>query len=232
MQKTIETTCKECGITFSAETIFMDDKVIFQESFCPACGSAHKNQRELEEKAVKNRKLEESWKILCPPLYRESDMQRIHLTYAKQAANWLYQATGLGLVGRSGYGKTRASYAILRRFHFEGMKCAAFSSCEFSKLTVDQFSDDKEIKAKAIEAIKRAYDAKLLLIDDIGKARMTDRGEMELYAILEHRANQMLPVIWTANAKSEELLTMFSRDRGEPTMRRLKDFSTIVAQWV
>lgn len=223
--------CNECGKEYQSEKITMDGHVVFSQRYCIECSEAHQATMQAEENAKKNQRLAESFNLLVPPLYRESDLNRIHQTYAKQATDWLYQATGVGLVGRSGYGKTRASYAILKRFHFQGLKCEAFSACEFGKLSVDQFCDDKQIKAKAQAKITSAYAAKLLLIDDVGKARMTDRSEMEFYALIEHRTNQMLPTIWTANAKSAELLSMFSHDRGEPIIRRLKESSEIVAQW-
>jgi DNA replication protein DnaC len=68
----------------------------------------------------------------------------------------------------------------------------------------------------------------ILLIDDIGKGKMTDRAEMELFDLLETRTSHKLPTIWTANAKGDDLLRMMSEDRGEPIIRRLSEFSEIV----
>jgi DNA replication protein DnaC len=98
-------------------------------------------------------------------------------------------------------------------------------------LAFASFSDDKSRRSEAQDQIKRIYKADLWFLDDLGKQRMTDRGEMELYAVLEHRTSSLLPTLWTANAKSAVLLQMFSEDRGEPIMRRLIDFSQIVAVW-
>ena len=67
-----------------------------------------------------------------------------------------------------------------------------------------------------------------MLIDDLGKQKMTERAEVELYDVLEHRTNNLKPTIITTNATYLQLTKMLSEDRGQPIIRRIRDFSTIV----
>jgi hypothetical protein len=57
---------------------------------------------------------------------------------------------------------------------------------------------------------------------------MTERGETELYDVLEHRTTNLKPTIITTNATSIQLGAMLSEDRRQPILRRIKDFSTII----
>jgi NitT/TauT family transport system ATP-binding protein len=79
-------------------------------------------------------------------------------------------------------------------------------------------------------AIARALAAepKVLLLDDLGKQKMTERAELELFDLLEHRSSHELPIIWTANAAKGDLRKMLSSDRGEPILRRLSEFTKII----
>jgi DNA replication protein DnaC len=68
----------------------------------------------------------------------------------------------------------------------------------------------------------------VLLLDDLGKAKMTERSELELFDLLEHRSSHALPIFWTANAEKGALKQMLSPDRGEPILRRLSEFTKII----
>jgi hypothetical protein len=57
---------------------------------------------------------------------------------------------------------------------------------------------------------------------------MTERAELELFDLLEHRSSHELPIIWTANAERGALKQMLSPDRGEPILRRLSEFTKII----
>jgi DNA replication protein DnaC len=57
---------------------------------------------------------------------------------------------------------------------------------------------------------------------------MTERGETELYDVLEHRTTNLKPTIITTNASGEQLKKMLSDDRRQPILRRIADFSQII----
>jgi hypothetical protein len=227
--------CKQCGTEFEAEEIAFDGRVLFRQQYCFPCVDELQRRADEAEKGrvaeAQEKRAQEAFCAICPPLYRETNLELIPSTFREQALGWEWGAKGLGLVGLAGKGKTRAAYHICRRMIGQGRRVIATTAPAFARLCVDQFSDDKARRAEAQEQIKRIYKADLWFLDDLGKQRMTDRGEMELYAVLEHRTASLLPTLWTANAKSAVLLQMFSEDRGEPIMRRLIDFSRICAVW-
>ena len=225
-------TCAGCQIEFTSNAMRDElGNVLFEQKYCEECTEKHLQEEEDRKKQEIIKARESAFLALCPPRYRESDLSRISPVFAKASEQCLELKDGIGMVGTSRTGKTRALYAILRRFVLAGKKCAAVNSCEFARIIIKQYSDDKSVKEEAIVAIKSFFKAEILLLDDIGKAKMTDSGEMALYDLLEHRYNQCLPTLWSANAKGAELLSMFSHDRGTPIIERLKETSTIYADW-
>jgi DNA replication protein DnaC len=73
--------------------------------------------------------------------------------------------------------------------------------------------------------LEKAAQVDALLLDDLGKNRMTERAEVELYDLLEHRTGHLLPTFWTSNSNAAGLHDMFSPDRADAMLRRLgKEF--------
>ncbi len=227
--------CTDCGKEFEGEDVEVFGRVIYSETRCEICQKQAQEAAEEAERekvaASLSKARGEAYNAICPPLYRDTDPQRLYPAFLKAAAAWQFGPKGLGLVGIAGKGKTRAAYLLCQRMIEEGFSVHAVTATGLAKACVDQFSDDKEIKSAAEKEISKAYKARVWFLDDLGKQRMTERGEMELYAVLEHRTSQLLPTIWTANAKSTTLQAMFSPDRGEAIMRRIIEFSEIVAAW-
>jgi hypothetical protein len=227
--------CPECGVEFEPESVSFNGRIVFKQTYCYSCAETLQKRRDEQERGREvdeaRKRAGEAFNAICPPLYRETDLSRLPAPFRDEAVGWEWSAKGLGLVGMAGKGKTRAAYHICYRMLMEGKRVIATSAPTFARLCIDQFSDNKTRKAEAESTISKIYKADVWFLDDLGKQRMTDRGEMELYAVLEHRTASLLPTLWTANAKSAVLLQMFSEDRGEPIMRRLIDFSRIVAVW-
>jgi DNA replication protein DnaC len=91
----------------------------------------------------------------------------------------------------------------------------------------DQFSDDIKHRREAEGVLNLTRWVHVLLLDDLGKNKMTDRAEASLYELLEYRTSHRKPTIWTSNSNAKQLRTMFSVDRAEAIMRRLIEFSDI-----
>jgi len=63
-----------------------------------------------------------------------------------------------------------------------------------------------------------------LLIDEIGKERFTDSVEQNLYRLIEIRALECKPILWTSNLSGRSLRESMSRSRGPALTRRLAEF--------
>jgi len=166
----------------------------------------------------------------CLPLYRESDTSRFSKKLLTAINEYTVTPQGLGFVGKPGECKTRAMFILLRRLIMDdGVYCKAVSTPKFATLCANQFSDNFQAKEDAEKKMKSFQSCDVLFIDDLGKNKMTERAEVELYDLLETRTGKMIPTLWTANAASGELLAMFSKDRGEAILRRLAEFSKVIS---
>lgn len=227
--------CAKCSNEFIPHDVEFNGRMIFTQTSCDNCSELACKASEEAERVrvaeVKKKAREDAFLAICPPLYRDTDPELIHPRFREAAFTWTFNPQGAGFVGLAGRGKTRAAYILLNRMIMAGHRCFAITATSFAKICADQFSDDKNLKAQSANQLQECYKANVWFLDDLGKQRMTERGEMELYAVLEHRTANLLPTIWTANAKSALLVQMFSEDRGEPIMRRLSQFSKIVAVW-
>jgi len=220
--------CIKCGTPFSYVPSFMNGRELLPHSICPTCVKRATDEGIAREETVKARRREAAWEKLCPPLYRTTDHARIPAPFRNAITSWSYSPRGLGFIGAAGQCKTRSAYALLRRHHEQGRSCEAVSTTAFASLCLRQFSDDRDAKQFASVALSRIRYVDLLLIDDLGKSRMTERCEVEFFDLLEYRTSHLLPTLWTANARGNELLALMSPDRGEPILRRLAEFSEIV----
>jgi DNA replication protein DnaC len=138
---------------------------------------------------------------------------------------------GLGLVGSVGSGKTRAAYFLLERMLEEDHTVWATNATAFARFCIDQFSENRDRRPAALRSLESIYHTDIWLLDDLGKQRMTERGEVELYTALEYRTSRKRPTIWTSDLKGDSLAARFSQERGEAIMRRLINFSDIIEVW-
>lgn len=216
---------------FNSVPVPSEDFVKFFSSMkilCEDCDLRRIEKLKQEQAAEERERRQEAFHALCPPLYRESDPQRIPAAFLRECEAWEVSPMGLGFVGIAGSGKTRAAWMLLKRLHFSGVRVFGITATAFAKACADQWHDDPQAKNMAEDTLTRCRRTKVLLLDDLGKNKMTERAELELFDLLEHRTSHELPVIWTANAGREALKQMLSPDRGEPILRRLAEFTKIV----
>jgi DNA replication protein DnaC len=166
---------------------------------------------------------------MVPPMYLDTDERRLSGLLRAEIQNWTFGPLGLGFVGRSGAGKTRAAISLLKREHEEGRNVFFLSATDLALNSANQFADNPAIREISRSILKLCRSAEILLLDDLAKGRMTDRAESELYDVLEYRTSHRIPTIWTSNSDGPALLNMLSPDRGEAVIRRIgKEFSIIV----
>ena len=195
---------------------------------CEDCDLRRIEMLKQEQALLEQQRRQEAFNAICPPLYRQSDPERIPATFLRECEAWQYNPVGIGLVGPAGCGKTRAAWMLLKRLHFSGVRVYGITATAFAKACADQWHDDSQAKGMAEDTLTRCRRTKVLLLDDLGKQKMTERSELELFDLLEHRSSHELPVIWTANAAKGDLRKMLSSDRGEPILRRLSEFTNII----
>ncbi|NBR91550.1 MAG: ATP-binding protein [Rhodobacteraceae bacterium] len=65
----------------------------------------------------------------------------------------------------------------------------------------------------------------LLAFDDLGKERLTQRLESDLFAIIDERTSNLRPTIITTNYNGTTLLERFNnKETGEALLRRIREY--------
>lgn len=222
--------CSDCFELVEVPILVMDGREMFNSVVCDSCHERIVARRNQDAAENRQKSLSCSFESICPPLYRESDLKRLHGAFSEAVQNWTYSPTGLLFQGSPGRGKTRAAWWLLRREHFAGRSVFGLSSTEFGRLTGEQWHDDSTTRRTAETTLARCRATSLLLLDDLGKQKMTERAQTELYDLLESRTNNLLPTIVTTNSTGEQLREMFSEDKAKAILRRIVEFSILVKQ--
>ena len=225
----MKTNCKRCQTEMEYQQLAngRGGFFVWKPTYCNECGEVVKKETGEFEKSEKQRIRAKEWENICPPIYQDTELDRIRTQISaetiKNVLEWEPNPIGIGLAGKTGKGKTRLVFFLLESLYIQGFNLRAISAKKFEKYCHEMFSD----KSDARQNIEHLHKTKILFIDDIGKEKFTERVESEFYDLIEHRTSYKLPILWTSNATSQLLQKMMSEDRGEPIIRRLKEFSTI-----
>jgi DNA replication protein DnaC len=117
---------------------------------------------------------------------------------------------------------------LIKRYTLAGKRCFGVTATQLAKFAADQWHSRAEERNKAEYVIQECKSCSILLLDDLGKQKFTERAELELFDILEYRTSHKKPTIATSNADGKSFRQMLSEDRGEPILRRLQQFSTTI----
>lgn len=201
--------CRRCNTKFVCSDRWEQDE------FCIKC-------RPIVEREVRDARRKErieKWKEICPPLYLNSDPAR--LPKLAEVLAWQYNEHGLLLHGETGKGKTRCAWQLLRRLYVEEniRNLIAFDSTSFSHSIAKHFGPDGDGEKWATKIVG----AQILFFDDLGKARLTERGQSELFGIIENRMAYQTPTIITTNFVGDTLASCFRDDVGKALVRRLRE---------
>lgn len=229
---TITKICIRCKQPFETPSFDLAGVTMSLAICCTSCSAAHLEDSLAREREAEQKRVNERWYAICPPLYRETDITHsgIQASFRDAALAWEPSSTlGLGFIGGSGGGKTRMLMVALRKAFDAGLSTRFLSHNGFSKLVIDAFSNSAgQGRSEAKDALSWLARVRVLFLDDLGKAPSTERCDAELEELIELRGANFLPTLWSANGTSEWLIRRFGPDRGEPLVRRLGEFSTVI----
>jgi DNA replication protein DnaC len=216
-------TCELCGDNFTPKVLTFG-KTFFPQRNCDSCNESPCTNDDSRTKDARRIAFRNS----IPALFRETDRKRIPAVLLNAIDSYTFGSTGLGFSGASGEGKTRSMFLLLERLAVEGNRVDYITSTDLSHCAIEQFSDDSRERDLAKEKLRSMMRSDIVLIDDLAKSRMTDRVQATLFDILDHRTNHGLPIIWTSNASSRDLHSIFTSDRADAMLRRLVEFCHVV----
>ena len=82
------------------------------------------------------------------------------------------------------------------------------------------------------ELLSRACNISLLILDDVGKERLTEWSQPILFQIINNRSNDLLPTIITTNYSGKELVRKFVVDENDSVtakaiISRMSEYSKV-----
>ena len=165
--------------------------------------------------------------VVCPPLYRECDPKLLppgSAAHLETALQWKFGPRGLLLTGVTNKGKSRIAWQVIRAAFIERPLSFRFFDCiAFGHEIARHYrAEDCEEWLEKLAALD------LIFFDDLGKLKMTERAEAELFGLIERRTANMLPIIATTNDTGETLAARMTEQRGPAFVRRLRDFNDVI----
>lgn len=89
------------------------------------------------------------------------------------------------------------------------------------------FYDDRSPAQHARAWLDDLRDVNVLLIDDLGKGKLSPAAASEMFALINHRHEYRMTTIWTANSTPEEIAGCMTDDMAAPFAGRINESSTI-----
>jgi DNA replication protein DnaC len=176
---------------------------------------------------LERRRLELSWKYLCPPGYRNTIPEQLpKLPKFEEVQKWKYGPTGLLLVGPTRRGKTRSVWKLLERLHFdERLRIIAFTPMDLKLKVASAWQEP----AAAEDWIYDLRLVEVLFLDDLDTVKFTEAVEETIYDVFEWRPTHGKPVIATVNRTGPELAArMNASGRGAKIVERMREYCHVI----
>ena len=192
-----------------------------QEKHIVSCAEFDNERNEFDRK----REALIRYELITPTAMRETDLSK--LPNIRKWIDWEPDDSGEGLtiIGKTGVGKTRLSYLILRNLMIEkGLTVEYFRPGQFAVKSHSAWMNNK---------IEQMYDdllnADLVIFDDFGKEKFTETRMMDLFTTVNNRMDNLKPTIFTTNYYGKELINRFDdKDFAEPFIRRIRESTKTV----
>jgi DNA replication protein DnaC len=158
-----------------------------------------------------------------PSAYRDTCIDKLPSERMRKAFSWTPgEKHSLLLHGTTGCGKTRVAWSVFNRLWLESFPLdAQFLPMRKVDGLIEKGFDDRDHGG----VIEYLIEVPLLVLDDLGKERMTQRLESDLFAVIDERTANNKVTIITTNYTSQGLQERFSNaETGPAFIRRLKDY--------
>jgi DNA replication protein DnaC len=221
--------CITCSKPFEYKPAIFGGREYCTPTCCDKCIEEHARTQERIDRQKQADEVRHKWERICPPIYRDTDVNRLTPEMRRYAETWTSQGgRGLAFVGATGKCKTRVCYMILARYHYDGRAVHAITATKLAELVQNKFSLDNETRGESAQKLKLIERVPLLLLDDVGQEKITERTGSEFFSLIERRTSWKRPTLWTSNLDAGTLKQALGADRGQPTIRRLREFSDSV----
>jgi len=213
--------CAVCGSDFTTAMPAIFSGVVLER--CSPC----------QDKFLEKCKAEERRRYLKGAVER-SGIPKKYWTYDAQVASdlgtsWLYgwvterANSSMWLGGTNGIGKTHTShYVALERITKHGESVRAIRCSQFLLELVQYRMGDKHDIREGKDRLKTAINIDLLLLDDLGKEKLSPTKAEILWEIIDLRERYERRLWVTTNNSGDKLLDRLGPDYGPAVIKRLR----------
>lgn len=211
--------CQKCGAEFQAQVIRLFGATI-TGNLCEPCDEAREAEWQATKHTVEKMHPEykparaEQWDRLC----RDAGFGKCLKADPARFPEWLGEIDSGALLqsSRPGTGKTFSAVEIIRRkFVIDHRTVKMWDAISFGMEVATQDSDRRE------KAITDAIRVDWLLIDDIGKGKLTERALEAFFHVIDKREQAERSTVWTTNASADNFRNWMG-DYAEPFLERLR----------
>lgn len=141
------------------------------------------------------------------------------LEYVKNFDN-LPEKNGLFIAGPCGVGKSHLAYAIANALIEQGKTVICMTMIELLMKIKNSFQLATQSEAEILDIYKNCS---LLIIDDLGKEKVTEWTLQMIYSIIDSRYTNLMPIIVTTNYTGAELVQKFKIGNDTATATAIVD---------
>lgn len=220
-------TCENCGKTYSALTW---KRTLWTTGNCIPCSEIIAKNNLDQENRGSFQKRKENFKKLCPQMYQDFKKDILpNPSVYEQVISWEVQKKGLLLIGDSRMGKTRCAWQLMKRIYcMDAFTFEAITELQFSHKVAD-FGRSEGLKDWMASLCK----VKVLFIDDLGKAVMTERTSAELFYVFEERMSNNKPIIATMQIDpinyAQKISNRSGKEMADAILNRLKSHCEVIS---
>ncbi|MCL1994650.1 MAG: ATP-binding protein [Defluviitaleaceae bacterium] len=156
------------------------------------------------------------------------------LGYAK---NFTGQTEGLFIHGEMGTGKTHIASAIANHLLNQGIAVICMNERQLLGKIKQSFESSRSFDSDSESQVLKTYETvPLLIIDDMGKEKVTQWSIATLYAIIDARYEAEKPIVITSNYNLNELVNRLTPkekwENDSTTARAIADRLTEMTQYI
>lgn len=187
---------------------------------CKPCQKKHSDSVIGLERQLKEDNIAKSLEVI-PTIFRKTERDKLPKPDKLDAAlNWQFGPKGLLLYGPTGCGKSRVAWEVVKREILLGRNVRNLTALELSRYPSMLMADGQS----ASDFASKIIECTLLVMDDVFKAKPTERVEELLFSVIDERGQWERPCIVTLNDTGETLSSRLSTDRGPALIRRLREY--------
>ncbi len=216
--------CPDCGKTDSINAVL---HAVTPHGLCDECVDRRQG---IERKSIRIIEKEDQVKELIPPIYLETDPDRLPYPQRQEVMDWKIPADkrdtkGVWIVGDTRTGKTRMLCLLLRRLIREGKSVKTFFHGSFGDELLEVIRSERSFRAWK----RKITGADILAIDDLFSFKMTERVEASIFEILDERIAWHRPTFVTTQLTKTDAKERFaSLKRWEAFFARIREYFHVV----